>query len=244
MNQTEGDGQDEGAVGAESTVVVTGATGGIGTAVAHEFATADDRVVVGSRDADAVAALVEDLSETTAATGVRTDVRDEFDLERLMETASTFGPRGIDVVVAAAGVYHGDPGGTPTDEESYSAFDDHLRTNARGVFATIQEALPHLSADGRVIVPTGSVARDALPGFGSYAISKAAAEGVVRAFAADVDSTVGCVDPGRVATDLAGGEGRDPEAVAPLFRWAAIEAPADDLDGEILELADWRTATA
>jgi NAD(P)-dependent dehydrogenase (short-subunit alcohol dehydrogenase family) len=235
--------QDEGESENEPTVVVTGGTGGIGRAVAREFADAGARVVVGSRDAEDVAALVEDLQETTAATGVRTDVRDEFDLERLMETASTFGPRGIDVVVAAAGVYHGDPGETPTDEESYAAFDDTLRTNARGVFATIREALPHLASDGRVIVPTGSVARDAIPGFGSYAVSKAAAEGVVRAFAVDVEGTVGCVDPGRVATDLAGGEGRDPEDVAPLFRWAATEAPAEELDGGVLDREDWRTAT-
>jgi len=238
MSQDEGESEDE------STVVVTGGTGGIGAAVAREFAEAGARVVVGSRDAAAVEELVADLSETTAATGVRTDVRDEFDLERLMETASTFGPRGIDVVVAAAGVYHGAPGETPTDEESYASFDDHLRTNARGVFATVREALPHLASDGRVLVPTGSVARDPPPGFGGYAISKGAAEAVVRAFAVDVEQTVGCVDPGRVATDLAGGQGRDPDDVAPLFRWAATEAPADDLDGSVLALEDWRTRTA
>lgn len=238
MSQDEGESEDE------STVVVTGGTGGIGAAVAREFAEAGDRVVVGSRDAEAVEGLVADLSETTATTGVRTDVRDEFDLERLMETASRFGARGIDVVVAAAGVYHGDPGATPADEESYASFDDHLRTNARSVFATIREAIPHLASDGRVIVPTGSVARDPPPGFGAYAISKAAAEGVVRAFAADVEQPVGCVDPGRVATDLAGGEGRDPADVAPLFRWAATDAPADELNGNVLELADWRTRTA
>jgi len=240
MSQDRGESEPE----QRATVVVTGGTGGIGAAVAREFADAGTRVVVGSRDAEAVEALVEDLQETTAATGVRTDVRDEFDLERLMETASTFGPRGIDVVVAAAGVYHGDPGETPADEESYAAFDDTLRTNARGVFATIREALPHLASDGRVIVPTGSVARDAVPDFGSYAVSKAAAEGVVRAFAADVEQIVGCVDPGRVATDLAGGEGRDPEDVAPLFRWAATEAPTEELDGGVIELADWRRRTA
>ncbi|MEF8757855.1 MAG: SDR family NAD(P)-dependent oxidoreductase, partial [Halobacteriales archaeon] len=81
MSQEEGESEDE------STVVVTGGTGGIGAAVAREFAEAGARVVVGSRDAEAVEELVADLSEVTAATGVRTDVRDEFDLERLMETA-------------------------------------------------------------------------------------------------------------------------------------------------------------
>ncbi|MEF8756706.1 MAG: SDR family NAD(P)-dependent oxidoreductase, partial [Halobacteriales archaeon] len=102
----------------------------------------------------------------------------------------------------------------------------------------------HLPSDGRVVVPTGSVARDPPPGMGAYAVSKAGAEAVVRAFAVDVEQTVGCVDPGRVATDLAGGEGRDPDDVAPLFRWAATEAPADDLNGDVIELADWKASTA
>ncbi|WP_323190683.1 SDR family oxidoreductase [Halostella sp. PRR32] len=227
----------------DDTAVVTGATRGIGSAVARTFADAGANVVVCARDADDVDETVASITDAGgSATGIRADVRDEFDVERLMETAARFGGS-IDYVVANAGVYHGEPGETPLPDESYTAFDDHFRTNARGVFATVREALPYLTDDARVLVTTGSVARDPGPGLGSYAVSKAGAEAVVRGFAADLDVPVGCVDPGVVATELSGPSGRDPADVAPMFAWAATEAPAEDLDGDVLGLQAWRQAT-
>ncbi|AGB37706.1 SDR family NAD(P)-dependent oxidoreductase [Natronococcus occultus] len=229
----------------ELTVVVTGGTRGVGRAVAGAFATEGATVVVGARDADAVAETVDELEDAGAtAAGVRTDVRDEFDVERLVETASRTGPEsGIDAIVAAAGVYHGAAGETPTDRESYSAFDDHWRINGRGVFATIREALPHLNEEARVLVPTGPIARDGKPGYGSYAISKATAEAVARGFATDTEHVVGCLDPGQVATRLSGGDGREPDDVAPMFVWAVTDAPAEDVDGAVLGLREWKRAT-
>jgi len=225
------------------TAVVTGASRGIGEAVAHAFGDAGAHVVVCARDGDdveAVATAIQD--EGGSATAVRADVRDEFDVERLMERAAREGGD-IDVVVANAGVYHGDPGQTPLSRESYAAFDDHLRTNARGVFATIREALPHLAPDARVLVSSGAVARDPRAGYGSYAVSKAAAEAVAERFAADLTQTVGVVDPGQVATDLTGGQGRDVTDAALQFRWAATEADPELVDGERVDRRAYRDAT-
>jgi len=236
------------------TVAITGATSGIGRAVAEAFADEGAFVAVSGRDGDAVDRTVAALNEgrggdgdaadadgqhdetdtdsehdgndaAGAAWGERVDVRDEFDLERFFQRAAReAGP--IDVVFANAAVFHGGPGENPTDETTYADYDDTMRTNARGVFATLAEAVPHLADNARMIVPSGSVAHESKAGMGAYAVSKAAAEAVARGFAADLDATVGVVDPGLVATDLTGMErARDPESVAPLFVWAATEAP-------------------
>jgi NAD(P)-dependent dehydrogenase (short-subunit alcohol dehydrogenase family) len=257
------------------TVAITGATSGIGRAVAEAFVDEGAFVAVSGRDGEAVDRTVAALNgegddgdgregdgaggddgagigggDGEAATadrgtawGDRVDVRDEFDLERFFErVAREAGP--VDVALANAGVFHGAPGERPTTEVTYADYDDTMRTNARGVFATVSEAVPHLADDARVVVPSGAVAAESKPGMGAYAVSKAAAEAVARGFAADLDATVGVVDPGLVATDLTGKErARDPEGVAPLFVWAATEAPAEDLNGGRLGLREWKSAT-
>jgi hypothetical protein len=45
-----------------------------------------------------------------------------------------------------------------------------------------------------------------------------------------------------VGTDLSGGQGHDPDDVAQQFLWALSEAPADDVDGEVIDRKDWRSA--
>ncbi|MXR50810.1 SDR family NAD(P)-dependent oxidoreductase [Halovenus sp. WSH3] len=225
------------------TAVVTGASRGIGEAVAHAFAEAGAHVVICARDSDAIEAVAEEIEDAGGrATATRADVRDEFDVERLMETAAEIGGE-IDCVVANAAVYHGETGSTPLTEESYAAFDDHMRTNARGTFATVRESFPHLAEDARVLVASGSVAREPYPGYGSYAVSKAAAEAIARGFGADTERVVGVVDPGQVATELSGERGHDPEDVAAQFIWAATEAPAELLDGEVVDRKQWRKET-
>jgi NAD(P)-dependent dehydrogenase (short-subunit alcohol dehydrogenase family) len=228
----------------DGTAVVTGASSGIGRAVTAALAEAGMTVVGCARDDERLQAAVEAVGAEAEGTvvGVRADVRDEFDVERLLERAAREGESGVDLVVANAGVYHGEAGQTPIDDESYSAFDDHVRTNVRGVFATLREAIPHLTESGRMLVTTGPVARNPTAGVGSYAVSKAGAEAVMRQFAADTDAVVGCVDPGQVNTDLSGGPGRDPEEVAEMFVWAA-DHDAEAVDGEVLDLRAWRSAT-
>ena len=226
------------------TAVVTGASRGIGKAVAHAFAEAGAHVVICARSTDELETVAAEIDASGGeATTVRADVRDEFDVERLMEMAAEIGGA-IDHVVANAAVYHGKAGSTPLSEESYSAFDDHMRTNARGAFATIREAIPHLAPEARILVASGSVAREPYPGYGSYAVSKAAAEAVARGFGADTEQVIGVVDPGQVATELSGQQqGHDPEDVAAQFLWAATEAPAEMLDGEVVDRKTWRKET-
>jgi NAD(P)-dependent dehydrogenase (short-subunit alcohol dehydrogenase family) len=226
------------------TAVVTGGSRGVGAAVCRLFAEEGARVITCARDADALEAVLKDTRGAEGSiTAEAADVRKASEVAALMRTAAEAGEK-IDVVVANAGLYRGDPGETYLAEESYEAFDEHLATNTRGVYATVREAVPHLANDGRVLVPSGAVARDPDPGFGSYAVSKAAAEALVRGFAAELDQAVGVVNPGQVTTELTdNAPGRDPEDVAPMFRWAAVDVSPEDLDGSLLGLREWRMAT-
>ncbi|MFC7072574.1 SDR family NAD(P)-dependent oxidoreductase [Halovenus rubra] len=224
------------------TVVITGASRGIGQAVAAEVAKAGAHVVICARSADSLEKSADEIRDAGGTvTTKRVDVRDEYDVEHLMEIAASEGGT-IDAVIANAGVYHGETGHTPLQEESYTALDDHINTNARGVFATLREAIPHLADDATLLVTSGVVARGTAEGVGSYAVSKAAAEAVARGFAADTEYDVGVIDPGLVATELNGPNGHEPEDVAEQFRWALEEAPADDLDGSVIDRRTFRKA--
>jgi len=216
------------------TVVVTGATGGIGHAVTAAFLDSGDRVVASGRDREALDTLVAAQEDGDAPiSGVVADVRDEYDVERLVETAARRGD-GIDVLIPCAAVNHGTAGETPLATASYAAFDDTLRTNVRGVFATVREAVPHLNDGARVLIPTCPVTDSSGAGEGAYGVSKAAAETVAAVFAAELDAGVGVVDPGVVATELTGGEGRDPAEAAALFVDAARRSTTA-LNGERID---------
>jgi NAD(P)-dependent dehydrogenase (short-subunit alcohol dehydrogenase family) len=225
------------------TVAITGASRGLGAAAARRFAAEGAHVAICARDTEALGSVADGIeAEGGRVTALRADVRDEFDVERFVETAAREGD-GIDVVLANAGVYHGDPTETLLADESYTAFDDHVRTNSRGVFTTVREALAHLNDGARVLVPSGSVAREAKAGLGSYAVSKAGAEAVARQFAAELEYPVGIVDPGQLSTDLTGnGPGRDPADVADMVLWAA-GLPEGELNGAVLDLRTWKAAT-
>lgn len=220
------------------TVVVTGADQPLGRAVATGFAGTDAVVVVGVRDPAAGAEL--ESTHDRIVRSVRADPRDEFDTERLMEQASRAGgSSGIAVVAPCACVYHGTVGETPLDRTPYSALDDTFRTNTRGVFAAVVEALPHLDPDGRVLVPTGRVADGATPGFGAFGVSAAATAALVRGFSSDRDELViAALEVG----DAGVHDAFTPEDAAGLFTWAA-ELPDSELDGDRVTVADWRAAT-
>ncbi len=221
-------------------VLITGGSGGLGSAAAAAFGARGDTVHLWARETDGLEQTAEAVETAGGSATVRAvDVRDPEAVAAGVDAIDGT----IDVLLPCAAITAGPTGKTPLPDLEEAAFNAVMETNVTGVFTTVKAALSAMTTDGRVLVPSGSVAREPTPGIGAYGVSKAAVEGLARGFSADTDRTVGVVDPGLVATDLTGGKGRDPESVGDLFVWAGTDCPAEDLDGEIVTLREWRVAT-
>ena len=184
------------------TAIVTGASGGIGRAVARRLARDGFAVIVGY--AGSASKAEETVAEIEAAggraTAVQGDVANSSDVERLFKAASdTFGE--VDVVVNCAGIMPLRPiEGSDTD-----IFDRVIATNLRGTFLVLAQAARHVRSGGRIIAFSSSVVAKAFPTYGPYIASKAGVEGLVHVLANELrgkNVTVNAVAPGPVATDL------------------------------------------
>jgi NAD(P)-dependent dehydrogenase (short-subunit alcohol dehydrogenase family) len=161
------------------TALVTGATSGIGLAIAQRFATEGATVFVTGRRQQALDEAVASIGH--GAVGVPGDVSDAAHLDRLFAEIGAAG-RGLDVVVAAAGGGEFAALGEITAEHYADTFD----RNVRGTLFTVQGALP-LLADGASVVLLGSTATlHGTPSFSVYAASKAALHSFTRTWAVEL----------------------------------------------------------
>lgn len=192
MNQLEG-----------KVALVTGASRGIGAAVARSLAAAGVRLGLGSRGGDDLG-----LAESVARP---TDVRDPEALERLVEAVvDRFG--GLDILIVNAGVgSYGPFLDLPRDQ-----LEEMIDINVKGAIYSMRAALPHLleSDAGDIVTIASEAGRRGLPNEAVYCASKFAQIGLTRALDHEVrDRGVRCatVAPGGVATDFAIGRGRTPD---------------------------------
>jgi NADP-dependent 3-hydroxy acid dehydrogenase YdfG len=183
--------------------LVTGASRGIGAAVAHVLNARGVRVGLSSRSGDNLG--IED------AVAAPCDVRRPDDLESLAgATAERFG--GIDILVANAGVgAYGPFLELPPDQ-----LEEMVDVNVKGTLYAVRATLPYLlKSDGADIVTVASEAgRRGLPFEAVYCASKFAQVGFTRALDHELrEQGVRCTNvcPGGVATDFAIGRGRTPE---------------------------------
>jgi NADP-dependent 3-hydroxy acid dehydrogenase YdfG len=186
--------------------LVTGASRGIGAAVARSLAAEGVRLALASRSGD-------DLG-LDGAVARRCDVRRPDDLEALVaEAVERFG--GIDILVANAGVgAYGPFLDLPADQ-----LEEMVDVNVKGTLYAVRAALPHLlESDAADIVTLASEAgRRGLPLEAVYCASKFAQVGFTRALDHELrEQGVRCsnVCPGGVATDFAMGRGRTPDMPA------------------------------
>ena len=189
--------------------VITGASRGIGKAIALRFAADGAKVVVnykGNADlADSVASEIRDAGG--AAIAVQADVSSREDTDRLRdETLKAFGQ--IDILVSNAGVITDKPFIESTDED----WDAAINNNLRGFFNVSQSILPHMIERkyGRVIA-TGSIINEVADfGGNQYSVCAASKGGILhmlQPMAAEVARhgvTVNSVSPGYIATEMLG----------------------------------------
>jgi 3-oxoacyl-[acyl-carrier protein] reductase len=187
---------------AGKSAIVTGASGGIGRAVALRLARDGFAVVVnyGGRADRAEAVVAEIAAAGGRAIAVQGDVANAADMERLFkETADAFGT--IDVVVHSAGIMPLQPIATG----DVATFDKVIATNLRGAYLVLAQAARHVATGGRIIALSSSVIGKSFPTYGPYIAAKAGVEGLVHVLANELrgrNVAVNAVAPGPVATEL------------------------------------------
>ena len=182
--------------------IVTGASSGIGRAVAIEFARQHVKQVLSARSVDRLSALAKELqSEAIVVPG---DMTRPSDVNQIVEqTVSKFGR--IDILLANAGIYIS---GDVIDGEP-DAWDKLIATNVTGVFRLVHAVLPHMKSQGQgdILVTSSISGHQALHWEPIYSASKHAIQSFVHGLRRQLLTTgirVGSVAPGMVLNELWG----------------------------------------
>ena len=225
------------------TAIVTGASRGIGEAIARRMAQAGANVIVSSRKIDACEAVVDAINEAEdreAAHAVACNISRKEDLQRLVdETKAKWGPADILVSNAAVNPYFG-PSSAMSDEQ----FDKILTCNVKASHWLSHMMLPEMRAkkDGAIIIISsigGFVGSDMI---GAYNISKAADLQLARNLAVECgpdNIRVNCICPGVVKTYFAEVLWKDPKIEKMMTQKLPLRrfGEPDDIAGAAVFLA-------
>jgi 3-oxoacyl-[acyl-carrier protein] reductase len=226
---------------AGKVAVVTGASKGIGAAIARHLAAEGASVVVNyASSKEAADRVVNDITKSGGkAVAIRANIANEADIKRLFaEAKQAFGT--LDILVNNAGIYEFAPLENVTPEHFHKQFD----LNVLGLVLASQEAAKHFGAGGGSIVNISSVVAQApFAGASIYSATKAAVDAVTKSLAKELgprNIRVNAINPGMVETEGLHGAGiaesdlrKSVEAQTPLGR---IGRP-DDIAPAVVFLA-------
>ena len=215
--------------------LVTGASSGIGQAVARALAAEGYGVALAARSAERLEQLAGELD----GLAIPTDVSRREEVQALVEqTVERFGR--LDAVVTAAGVFHSEP----VERLDEATFDETMAVNVKGTYLVAQAALPHLRASKGYLITVSSVSGTmGQQGGGAYNTSKWAVRGFTQSFLQEVRGDgvrATAISPGRVATPMLGYDEQDPDLLAPedvadAVRWLLSLRPIVQIKDLILE---------
>ncbi|RYD46680.1 MAG: 3-oxoacyl-ACP reductase FabG [Verrucomicrobiaceae bacterium] len=198
--------------------LVTGASRGIGAAIAKRLAAEGAAVAITySSSPDRAEAVVKEIEAAGGkAIAIQADAADAEAVKRsVSDTVNQLG--GLDILVNNAGIAVM----APLDQFTLADYDRLMAINVRGVFVASQEAANHMKEGGRIIT-IGSTNAERMPfaGGGVYAASKAAVAGLTKGLARDLGPrgiTVNNVQPGPVDTELNPKDGTFAESLKGLM---------------------------
>jgi NAD(P)-dependent dehydrogenase (short-subunit alcohol dehydrogenase family) len=198
------------------TVLITGGSSGIGLATAKLFRDEGARVAVTGRSAESLAQAQDALGSTALV--IRSDAGSLVEITSLMEQVKASLGK-LDVLFINAGIANA----APIELMSEVQFDEIMDINLKGIFFTIQKALPLFAAQASVIVTTSITNQLGSPNFSVYGASKAALRSLVKSLGLELIERgvrINAISPGPIAT--------------PMFdRFGLSEDVADALKAEI-----------
>jgi len=184
--------------------IITGASRGIGRAIAVRLASNGAAVVVNyASNADAANEVCAEVKTHQArALAVQADVSKVLQVEGLFDTTIQHFGR-VDFLINNAGVIIHKPLRDTTEEE----FDRIMSINAKGTFFACQQAARRLNDGGRIVNFSSTLTTVMMPNFSAYAASKGAIEQITHVLAKELGPrgiTVNCVAPGTTDTEMLG----------------------------------------
>lgn len=195
---------------AGKVAVITGANSGIGLETAKRFVEEGAHVVITGRRKDELDKAASQIGKDVVA--VQGDVSRLEDLDRLYaEVKAKFGH--IDILFANAGLGQVAPLGTVTEEH----FDREFDINVKGLFFSVQKALPLFKDGGSIILNSSVAGHKGIGGFSVYSATKAAVRSFARSWTSDLKDRkirVNAISPGPIETPIFGKLGLTEEQFA------------------------------
>jgi NAD(P)-dependent dehydrogenase (short-subunit alcohol dehydrogenase family) len=180
------------------TAIITGASRGLGLALARALAQLQYRLILDARGGEDLARVAQELSRHTQVEAIAGDVTDAWHRAVLVDA----GGKRIDLLVNNASALGPSPQ-PELDRYPLAELEGVYRTNVFAPLALIQEALPQIPVGGRIINVSSDAALEAYAGWGGYGSSKAALEQLTAILGAEQpELRVYAVDPGDMRTQM------------------------------------------